>query len=72
MMNNVLEFTEGDKIIYVPSHVNGNVRHKDCEHGVVVRVNNHFVFCQFYRKENGVIWKTIQSKACLPEDLEKL
>ena len=70
-MNRTSEFTEDDEIIYIPPHANGNIRHKDCERGVVVRTNRRFVFCVFYKKENGVIWKTIQSKACLPEDLKK-
>jgi hypothetical protein len=37
-------FRKGDRVIYIPGHVGGDYRHKDCEHGVVKRSAGDIVF----------------------------
>jgi hypothetical protein len=30
-------FPKGQRVVYIPTHADGNRNHKDCEHGVVSR-----------------------------------
>ncbi len=50
-----------DPVTYVPGHANGNANHKDCERGVIIRVQNASVFVLFSNS------RTIQ--AVYPNDL---
>lgn len=34
------KFYEGQSVTYVPNHANGDIAHKDCEHGVVSSVQD--------------------------------
>ena len=45
------DFKTWDRVIYVPSHADGNLNHKDCEYGIVKSVNERFVFV-LYIKNN--------------------
>ena len=41
------DYKHGDKVIYIPNHVDGDVRHKDCQYGIVSSTNEHFVFVKY-------------------------
>ena len=43
-----------DKVTYVPTHVNGNVGHKDCEQGVIVDIGEEFIKV-LYCRGRGVV-----------------
>lgn len=50
-----------DKVTYIPTHVDGNIRHKDCDQGVIIRTSESFVYVLYCKG------RTIQ--ATKPEDL---
>ena len=56
------DFARGDRVRYVPYHAQGNVRHQDCENGIVTSVSESFVFVRF---------KGETSEACKPDQLVK-
>jgi hypothetical protein len=33
------DFKMGTRVVYVPYHAHGDVKHKDCEHGIVTSIN---------------------------------
>jgi len=41
------DYKHGDKVIYIPNHVEGDVRHKDCQYGIVSSTNEHFVVVKY-------------------------
>ena len=68
MINNKTDIENievGDRVIYVPSHANGDVNHPDCEYGIVKSWNDSFVFVNYVT--NGIPQLTAQ--ATRPEDL---
>lgn len=58
------DFREGERVLYVPMHANGDKKHPDCERGVVSSANDHFVFVR-YEGRSG-------SQATSADDLVKL
>ena len=59
------DFKPGDHVRYVPYHAHEDVAHKDCEDGVVTRVNERYVFVKFSLfSEHG--------QACHPDRLRKV
>ena len=66
------KFKKGVDVVYVPSHANGDVEHKDCEYGIVTSTNHKYVFVNF-----GIDFMSMKlchprigtSQACRPEDL---
>jgi len=67
------DFDHGDKVRYIPFHAYGDVKHKDCENGVVSSVNSHFVFVKY---NNAMCIMTTGDEAYTaaatkPEDLIK-
>ena len=67
------DFKKGDKVKYIPTHANGDRKHKDCENGVVSSTNNKFVFVKY---DNAMCIMTTgdepyTSQATKPEDLIK-
>jgi hypothetical protein len=56
------KFESGDAVTYVPNHAHGDLKHPDCEHGIVSSVNaSGTVFVRFGGRPN--------SQGCNPEDL---
>lgn len=43
----VSDFKKGMKVRYVPTHANGDIKHQDCENGVVSSVNDRVVFVKY-------------------------
>lgn len=41
------DFRKGVMVRYVPTHANGDTKHKDCQNGVVSSVNDCFVFVKY-------------------------
>ena len=39
-----MNFIPGQKVLYVPTHARGDVKHRHCELGTVVRISEEFVF----------------------------
>jgi hypothetical protein len=66
-------FENGMRVVYVPSHVHGDVEHKDCETGLVSSTNDTFVFVKFYPKHvRGIFFvmdDSVTAQACNPNDL---
>lgn len=58
----VRDFVNGDPVRYVPGHAHGDIRHRDCENGVVTSSNDRFVFVCFGRPGTT-------SQACDPRHL---
>jgi hypothetical protein len=56
------DFKQGDRVRYVPYHAHGNVRHHDCENGIVTSVSDSVVFVRF---------KGETSEGCKPDQLVK-
>ena len=42
----------GDRVIYVPTHAEGNINHPDCEYGIVKSWNKRGIFVNYVR--NGI------------------
>lgn len=59
------DFHEGETVLYIPRHAQGDITHPDCEHGIVSSQNGEYVFVRYYR--NGVLQQTAQ--ATTPTDL---
>ncbi len=41
------DFNKGERVKYVPSHANGDTKHKDCQTGCVSSINYLFVFVKY-------------------------
>jgi hypothetical protein len=61
----VKDFHEGMNVKYVPTHVDGDISHPDCEEGIVSWVNNQTVFVKYFR--HGILQSTSQGTD--PKDL---
>ena len=48
----------GDRVIYVPTHANGDINHKDCEYGIIKSWNSTGIFVNYVR--NGIPQMTAQ------------
>lgn len=59
-------FSEGDRVLYVPHHADGDEKHPDCERGIVSSTNSVNVFVR-YANKSGLFAATAQ--ATRPEDL---
>lgn len=55
----------GDRVIYVPSHANGDLNHPDCEYGIIKTWNDTYIFVNYVK--NGIPQMTAQ--ATRPVDL---
>jgi hypothetical protein len=58
------DFSDGERVIYLPGHANGDVKHPDAEYGVVSSVGCRFVFVRFRQQATA--------QACDPSDLRKM
>lgn len=63
-------FKNGDRVIYIPMHAEGNRLHSDCEWGIVSSVFGKRVFVKFDKQVNKFGWDLTTSQACCPESLE--
>ena len=67
------EFKKGDKVIYIPGHAFGDVKHTDCENGVVSSIGRGAIFVKY----NCLLGEAITgdepwtSQGTNPEDLVK-
>jgi len=41
------DFKKGDRVMYIPSHAEGDMRHKDSQKGVVSSKNDTWVFVKY-------------------------
>lgn len=58
------DFSEGERVVYVPMHANGDTKHPDTEYGRVSSVGSRFVFVRFLEQATA--------QACDPRDLLKM
>jgi hypothetical protein len=59
---------EGDQIIYVPRHANGDINHPDCEKGFITSVRGNTAFCRYFSKYNTGL-RTLSCSEATPTDL---
>ena len=45
-----MRYSVGDKVRYVPNHAHGDIRHKDCEIGVVTSLNDKYIFVKYEKQ----------------------
>ena len=64
---NLEDIQPGMSVLYVPGHAHGDVKHPDCEHGIVSSKNDVNVFVRYYK--NGMMQHVAQATS--PGDLEK-
>ena len=67
-----MKFKKYDRVLYVPIHVQGDLKHKDCEYGAVSSVNEDYVFVKFDPKHMRVRYngdEDITAQCCDPKDL---
>jgi hypothetical protein len=57
-------FQPDDRVLYMPSHVNGDIAHHDCERGIVTSIGPDYIHVRFDGE--------LHAKACLPHRLVKL
>lgn len=55
----------GDRVIYIPTHAEGNINHPDCEYGTISSWNDTYIFVKYVK--NGIPQMTAQ--ATDPRDL---
>ena len=67
MTHTAEDFVPGESVRYIPFHAGGDIKHPDCENGVVSSQNGKYVFVKYWR--NGMLQNTAQ--ATQPEDLVK-
>ena len=67
-----IDFERGDQIAYIPTHAEGDIRHKDVEFGFVTSVNKESVFCRYWGKTYPTRFRTRScSEATRRENLVK-
>lgn len=64
---NLSEITRGQRVTYIPAHAKTR-GHPDHEQGIVVRINEIYVFVLF-DKDMERLGEQATSKACCPENL---
>ena len=65
------DFKPGDRVIYVPDHLDiGDALSSSCEVGVVTTVNNLFVFVRYFSLASGELKET--SMGTKPKNLLKM
>jgi len=70
--NMKIDFERGDQIAYIPTHAEGDIRHRDVEFGFVTSTNDHVVFCRYWGKTYSTRLRTRScSEATQREDLIK-
>ena len=58
------------RVIYVPSHAFGNLKHKHVEYGTISSINKKYVFVKFDKYLNKFGWDVTISQSCDPIDLQ--
>jgi hypothetical protein len=46
-LESLMPFQDGDRVLYIPGHAQGDPNHEDCEMGHVTRSTDKFVFVRF-------------------------
>ena len=62
-------FQNGDRVIYIPGHANGDRGHPDCERGTVSSANEHSVFVRFDAQVAKFGWDGTTAQGCHRQDL---
>lgn len=66
------QFVERERVIYVPTHAEGDINHPDCEHGAVSSIGQiGNVFVKFDAQVKNFGWPCTTSKRCDAGDLVK-
>ncbi len=56
-----MELKRGMQIVYVPSHAEGDTKHRDAEQGFVTSVVGDNAFCRYWSKFEG---GQLRTKSC--------
>jgi hypothetical protein len=51
------DFKKGEKVLFVPDIADGDLKHPDCEEGVVSSINNKFVFVNYRSGSNQATYR---------------
>jgi len=64
-------FKKGMRVRYIPIHANGNIRHEDCENGVVSSTNDQWVFVKYDNLDCKMVTgdEPYTAQATCPDDL---
>ena len=46
-MSTTADFSKGERVRYLPLHADGDIRHEDCQNGVVSSTNDRWVFVKY-------------------------
>jgi hypothetical protein len=46
-MNMSSDFRHGMHVLYVPNHAGGDIKHPDCQRGIVSSIRDHYVFVKY-------------------------
>ena len=70
----MIEARKGLRVIYVPNHANGDIKHPDCEVGCISSMNGAHAFVKYDNKECKMITgdEPYTAKATNWENLIKL
>lgn len=72
LLKEVARMKPGDRVRYVPGHVEGDAWHPDCEDGTVSTRGTAVVHVRFDKHVQQFGWDGATSQACSPEDLRPL
>lgn len=56
-----MELKRGTQIVYVPSHAEGDTKHRDAEQGFVTLAGESYAFCRYWSKFEG---GQLRTKSC--------
>ena len=70
---NINAFKPGDQIVYIPTHADGDLLHKDCEKGFVTSIvpRTNTVRCRYWSKFHEGLRTIANSEGCDPSLLVK-
>jgi hypothetical protein len=63
------DFSEKQRVAYIPNHADNDINHEDVEYGYVSSVNDHYVFVKFDKQLQKFGWEGTTSQSCRVETL---
>ena len=65
----MLTFKNNQRVVYIPTHADGDLNHPDAEYGTVSSTNHLYVFVKFDKQVSKFGWEGTTSQACNPHNL---
>lgn len=63
------DFKPNQRVVYLPLHADGNLKHPDVEWGTVSSIGSLYVFVRFDKQVEKFGWDGATSQCCSPHDL---